>query len=189
MKVWELKNSPLTDVARLVYADDADITADVFDAKGEPLHWERRPRVEVFVEPRKKPKPRVDISALRPGTLVLNARAKQVIGDFLSQFGQLLELDVQGAVEWFYNVTHVIDCLDEANSQKRADGTISKEQFFANKIPQEPALFKVPRTARTRIYANDSARSLLEEMLKSAGLSGATFVEPGPPPPRPRPTQ
>ena len=113
MKVWEFKNGSQNDVAMLVYASNAELEAGIFDAKGEPLIWGSRPHAEVFVEPgKKKPKPRVDVSALRPGALVLNGKAKALLGDFLCRFGELLEIDVQGSIEWFYNVTNVIDCID-----------------------------------------------------------------------------
>ncbi len=188
MKVWEFKNGSQNDVAMLVYANDAELDAGVFDAKGDPLSWDVRPHAEVFVDPgKKKAKPRVDISALRPGTLVLNAKAKVALGDFLSQFGQLLEIDVQGSVEWFYNVTNVIDCIDADKSDKRPSGAIAKEAFHERMVPSTPALFKDPRTARTKIYANEEAKAVLERLMSAAHLTGAAFSEPGPPPPRPRP--
>jgi hypothetical protein len=189
MKVWEFKNGALNDVAMLVYPVDAVFDAEIFDVNGKPLDWKTRPHATVFVEPRKKKaKPRADISALRPGALVLNTKAKTAIGGFLADFGQLLEIDIDGQTEWFYNVTHVIDCIDLQSSTLRASGTIAKEKFFADRIPIEPVIFKDPRTARTRIYVNEAAKDLLQERMKSTGISGAEFVEPGPPPSRPRPT-
>jgi hypothetical protein len=188
MKIWEFKNDLQKDVAVLVYADDAELEAGMFDVNGELLHWEIQPHVKVFVEPRKKKaKPRADISALSPGALVLNAKAMAAIGEILAKFGQLLEIHVEGGVEWFYNVTHIIDCIDLENSTLRPEGSIAKEVFFSGRIPAEPAIFKDPRTALTRIYVNEAAKKLLQERMASADISGATFVEPGPPPPRPRP--
>ncbi|WP_426688522.1 hypothetical protein [Rhodanobacter ginsengiterrae] len=189
MKVWEFRNGALNDFAMLVHANESERIAEIFDVNGNPFDWRVRPHATVFVEPRRKrAKPRADISALSPGALVLNAKAKAAIGEFLSKFGQLLELEVDGHLEWFYNVTHVIDCIDLQSSTLRASGTIAKEQFFANSVPFDPVIFKDPRTARTRIYVNQAAKELLEEQMTSAGISGAEFAEPGPPPPRPRPT-
>lgn len=189
MKVWEFRNAALNDFAMLVHADNDGLAAEAFDVDGEPLDWKVRPQANVFVESRKKKaKPRADISALSPGAFVVNAKAKAAIGEILSKFGQLLEIDVDGQTEWFYNVTRVIDCIDLENSAVRASGTIAKEQFFADGVPTEPAIFKDPRTARTRIYVNEAAKDLLQERMTSAGISGAGFSEPGPPPPRARPT-
>jgi hypothetical protein len=188
MKVWELKNDRINDVARLVFASHDELASGMFDGDGNALDWKIRPHANVFVEPRKKKaKPRVDISLLSAGSLVLNARARAELGEFLSTFGQLLELDVDGEIEWFYNVTKVIDCIDLQGSTLRPEGSIAKEAFLADRIPTEPTIFKDPRTARTRIYVNERAKELLQERMASAGISGAAFVEPGPPPPRPRP--
>jgi hypothetical protein len=177
MRVWEFKNGSQNDVAMLVYANDAEIDAGIFDAKGDPLSWDIRPHTEVFIEPgKKKSKPRVDISALRPGTLVLNAKARAALGDFLAQFGQLLEIDVQGSIEWFYNVTNVIDCIDADKSDKRPSGAIAKEAF-QGMMPSTPALFKDPRTARTKIYANEGAKAVLESLMAAAHLTGAVFSQ------------
>lgn len=188
MKVWELKNDRINDVARLVFASDDELALGMFDGDGRPLDWKTQPHANVFVEPRKKKtKPRVDISLLSAGYLVLNARARAALGEFLSQFGQLLELDVDGEIEWFYNVTNVIDCIDLQSSVLRPEGSIAKEAFHADRIPADPMIFKDPRTARTRIYVNECAKELLQQRMASAGITAAAFVEPGPPPPRPRP--
>lgn len=139
MKIWEFKNGSLNDVAMLVYAEQADIDADIFDAKGLPLQWATRPKAVVFVEPRrKKPKPRVD-------------------------------------------------CIDVDRSEKRPSGAISKQVFDEAKLPLGPALFKDPRTARTKIYANDGAKTALEALFAEAGITGGAFAEPGAPAKPPRP--
>lgn len=188
MKVWELRNGGINDVAMLVYGSEDELYSGMFDADGQPLEWTFRPHANVFIEPRKKrAKPRVDVSLLGPGVLVLNTKAMAAIGEFLSNFGQLLELDVDGEVEWFYNVTHVIDCIDLDRSTLRPEGSIAKEAFLPEKIPVDPTVFKDPHTARTRIYVNDSARQLLKKLIASAGITGVEFAEPGPRLPKPRP--
>jgi hypothetical protein len=189
MKVWEFRNSSLNEVAPLVFADESELVAGMFDVDGRPIVWGSRPHAEVFVDPRrKKVKPRVDISALRPGAFVLNAKAKAALGEFLGNFGQLLEIDVDGQSEWFYNVTHLVDCIDPENSVIRASGSIAKEAFLVDRIPVNPAVFKDPRTARTRIYVNDGAKDILLDRMQSVGISGAEFAEPGMQLSRPRPT-
>ena len=66
MMIWELKNGSINDVASLVYGDQANLAADAFGGDGRVLKWSGRPSAKILVEPRqKKPKPRVDISALR----------------------------------------------------------------------------------------------------------------------------
>jgi hypothetical protein len=152
----------------------------MFAADGRPVEWRTRPTLDVFIEPRrKKAKPRADISALQPGALVLNARACQILGGVLAPFGQLLEVSVDGAIEYFYNVTNVLDCIDPDRSVKRGSGAISKEAFFEERIPTAPTIFKDPKTVRSRIYANEAAKEALENLIAGTDLVGALFCEPG----------
>lgn len=188
MTVWEFKPGNVNDFAPLVFANDRDVDSGMFDADGEPLSWTKKPKIKVFVEPRKKTaQPLADISALIPGALALNEKARLVLEPFLSKFGQLLEMDCSGAPRWFYNVTNVVPCIDEERSEKRPTGALSKEEFFKNKVPTEAAVFKDPLTARVKIYVNDTAKVTLERLIAEANLVGAAFVEPGPPPKKPRP--
>jgi hypothetical protein len=188
MTVWEFKPGNVNDYAPLVFTSDKDIDSGMFDAEGEPLSWKKKPKIEVFVEPRKeKAQPLADISALTPGALALSDRAKAVLEPFLSRFGQLLEMDFEGQSRWFYNVTNVVPCIDEGRSEKRPTGALSKEEFFSDKVPAEAAVFKDPLTAPVKIYVNDAAMVALATLIEGAGLIGAAFVEPGPPPKKPRP--
>ncbi|MFL6627193.1 MAG: TOTE conflict system archaeo-eukaryotic primase domain-containing protein, partial [Vitreoscilla sp.] len=87
--------------------------------EGEPLSWKKKPKIEVFVEPRKKQaQPLADISALTPGALALNDKAKAALEPFLSRFGQLLEMDCEGEPRWFYNVTNVVSCRTWPSSKE-----------------------------------------------------------------------
>ena len=69
--------------------------------------------------------------------------------------------------------------MSQQNRCRRASGVISKEAFIAASLPDQPALFKDPRTARTRIYANESAKKVLEDLIAQAGITGSAFVEAG----------
>jgi hypothetical protein len=183
MSVWEITNNLVNDVAMLVMtAKDRENpnSGKEFDVNGKPLHWRSRPSLDLYIaKGRKAPKPRADLSPFLPGVLVLNARARVAIGDFLAQFGQLLEIDVAGQVEYFYNVTHVVPCIDRDRSEKRAAGTISKEMFNESAVPTSPAVFKDPSTAGTRIYANDAAKTVLEQRIAEFGITGMHFARRG----------
>ena len=180
VKVWELRNGQVDETATLVYANDDEMRSGMFAADGKFVEWRSRPTLDVFVEPRrKKPKPRADVSALQPGALVLNAKAHQALGNLLAQFGQLLEVSVDGAVEYFYNVTNIVDCIDTDRSVRRGSGAISKEAFFVDKVPTKPAIFKDPKTVRSRIYANEAAKEALDKLISDAALVGLVFCEPG----------
>ena len=124
MRLWEITTGLIDRAAMLVVADDYESDferskelAKRFDLSGAPLYWSERPKLGVFVDKRsKKPKPRADISPFKPGALVLSEKAYQALNDFLSPFGQLLEVEVEGHVEYYYNVTNMISCLDRAKS-------------------------------------------------------------------------
>jgi hypothetical protein len=182
MSVWELRNANVNDHAVLVLPDeDEDIDIDkVFGGSGVPLNWRRKRRLDVFVDKRRtKAKPRADVSAFLPGALVLNGRAFEALGGFLGQFGQLLQVTVEGQVEYFYNVTHLVRCVDPVRSQKYPEGTISKEVFDESAVPSDAAVFKDPSTAPVRIYANEAAKAKLTGLIEGAALTGLEFVPAG----------
>jgi hypothetical protein len=161
----------------------------MFDTSGASLSWSKKPKVEVFVEPgKKKPKPLADVSALTPGALVMNDKAKAALEPFLSRFGQFLEMDCAGESRWLYNVTNVIPCIDEARSAKRPSGSIVKEEFFEDRLPLDAAVFKDPLTAAAVLYVNEAGKAALERIFTEAAIVGAAIVELGPTKkPRPRP--
>lgn len=180
MKVWELRNAAVNEMAPLTYGSDEEMRSGMFDAKGLPLTWLSRPSVEYIAEPRKKKqKPRADVSVLRPGALVLNPKARDALAAFLTQFGQLLEMSCEGDVRFFYNVTNVVDCIDPENSERRSSGSIVREVFFEDKVPSDAAIFKDPVMARTRIYANEAAKAIVDKLVADACITGLMFTEPG----------
>ena len=188
MNVWELKAGSVNDYAPLVFASEREATSGMFDVSGAPLAWSKKPKVEVFIEPgKKKAKPLADISALTPGALAMNDKARAALEPLLGEFGEFLELDCQGEPRWFYNVTNVVPCIDEQQSVKKPSGAISREAFFEAKVPQGAVVFKDPITAPASLYITDAAKTALEEIVAAAGISGLAIVEPGPGPKKPRP--
>lgn len=177
MAIWQLKTAPSNKFAPLA-PTEAQAMAGTFEPYGKPMLWKKRPKVTVFQEPNKKARlPRADVSLLIAGALVLNQKARDAVAPFLEQFGQLLELDVAGSTEYFYNVTHVIDCIDPDRSEKRSTGVITKEAFRDGAVPLPPAVFKDPRTMSTRLYVNSTGKELLEGLASEAGITGLEFAE------------
>ena len=188
VKVWELKSGSVNDYAPLVFTSDKDVESGMFETSGVSLSWSRKPKVEVFVEPgKKKSKPLADVSALTPGALVMNDKAKMALAPFLSRFGQFLEMDCAGESRWFYNVTNLIPCIDEARSVKRPSGSIVKEEFIEERVPVDAAVFKDPLTAAAVLYVNEAGKAALEAIITEAAIVGMAFAELGPPPKKPRP--
>ena len=181
MAIWELRCGSVNEFAAIVSRDYDNIEDELFDTDGRPKDWKDRPLVGYAVDKRKKTqKPRADIGLLLPGALVLNARAKEALGPFLSKFGQLLELDCEGEPRWFFNATNLVACVDEGRSEKFEDGGIMLEAFDESKAPKEAAVFKDPLTSPVRIYVNDAGKRTIEELAKEVCLTGIECGAPRP---------
>lgn len=179
MKVWELRCGSVNDFSMIVPAGP---DASKFDVEGLPLDWMSRPVIE-YADSRsrgKKKRPVADVAAIGGGAFVLSPRAKEVLGPFLSQFGQLLEVQTFGGAEfrYFYNVTNLVQCVDIEASEKSDWGSLKREVFYDINVPRTAAVFKDLSTAAWRIYTNDPGRALLERLASEAGLTGLEVGEP-----------
>lgn len=179
MKVWELRCGNVNDFSMIVPAGP-DVSK--FDVEGLPLDWMSRPVIE-YADSRsrgKKKRPVADVAAIGGGAFVLSPRAKEVLGPFLSQFGQLLEVQTFGGAEfrYCYNVTNLVQCVDIEASEKSDWGSLKREVFYDINVPRTPAVFKDPSTAAWRIYTNDPGRELLERLASETGLTGLEVGEP-----------
>ena len=179
MRVWELRAGDVDDYAMIV-----PVIEDVakFDVTGQPLDWMSPPVIE-YADSRsrgKKKRPVADVATPGAGALVLSQRAVDALGGFLSSFGQLLRVQTAGGAEfrYFYNVTNLVKCVDVGRSEKDATGAITTEVFYDLNVPREPAVFKDPLTASTRLYVNDPGRELLERLAAEASLTGLECGEP-----------
>lgn len=180
MRLWEITNDLVNQVSMLVATDADRLNLDFWDQfsdDGTPMHWDKRPKLQPFVDKkRKKQKPRADISPFRPGSLALNGKACNALGDFLGQFGQLLEIDVLGGVEYYYNVTNVIASVDLDRSEVVPGGFVKKPVFNESSIPVQATVFK-DAAILSSIYVNDAAKSELEKRIAEAGITGMAFKQ------------
>jgi hypothetical protein len=181
MAIWELRCGSVNEFAAIVSRDYDNIEDELFDTDGRPKDWKDRPPVGYAVDKRKKTqKPRADVSLLLPGALVLNERAREALGPFLSKFGQLMELDCEGEPRWFFNATNLVACVDKDRSEKFEDGGIMLEALDESKAPKDAAVFKDPSTAPVRIYVNDAGKRAIEKLATDAGLTGIECGAPKP---------
>ncbi|MGN6704477.1 MAG: hypothetical protein ACTHJO_00350 [Rhodanobacter sp.] len=181
--IWELRCAAVNDHAMVVPLHPSDVSAGCFRVDGKPLAWNRRPMVGFADSTHKRDqRPPADVSAMVPGVLVLNRSARDVLGPFLSKFGQLLELEAEpgAAILYFFNVTRLVHCVDVERSEKNELGRIRLEAFDMSNVPMEPAVFKDPVTARSRIYINDGGKAAVETMVADAGLTGIECGRPAP---------
>lgn len=181
MTVWRLATGRTDEVATLVVplADQVIGSMKRFGGDGATLEWAAPMRLDAQVGKGTKPKPLGDLGPFLPGALVLSERAHAAFQPFLSQFGQLLELDVSGIPHWFFNVTNLVSCIDRERSGQRPGGTIGNEAFIDASVPVAAAVFKDPITAKVRIYVNDPGKQLLEEAAAKTGVLGMRFLRAG----------
>ena len=182
MSVWELRCGAVNDHAMLVPADRRDIARGAFKLTGQPKDWPFRPVAQFAVPARKnqKPKPPANVSEFIPGALVLDEKARAALGGFLSRFGELLELDVDGGFRYLFNCTRLVECVDMARSQVHESGVLVLEAFDEAAVPEGAAVFKDPRTAKVRLYVNDAGRAAIEEAVSAAGIVGVEVGAPRP---------
>lgn len=181
MSVWEITNKWTNDVAGLTHADDIEFDATrsaefwkQFEGHGSPLHWASKPRLTTIeYEERKKRRPRADVSPFTSPGLIVNAKVHSALGEFLGQFGQLLEVDVDGQVEYYYNVTNVLECLDREHSEIEAY-YVEKPVFHEHLIPTAPTVFVDPELT-ARIFVNEAAKAALEKAIAENGIIGISF--------------
>lgn len=183
MTVWEIKNKWINDVAMVgpdeVSEFDPDKNVGFWEQfegefQGQPLHWSKRPKLVVLKqEGRKKPLPRADISPFTAPGLIINQKARNALGDVIGQFGQILEVEVAGETEYYYNVTNIIDCLDHERSEMPA-GYVRVPVFREQRVPAEPTIFREPAVA-SRIFVNDAAKGMLEERIAANKIIGMSF--------------
>lgn len=184
MSPWQITNDRMNEFAILGIPDDIESDAaleegywEQFKSQDGPLLWAHPPRLMVVVveEGEQKPKPRADVSYFNLEGLVLNDRARDALGDVLTPFGQLLDVDVDGHTEYYYHVTHRIACIDHSRSERGTFGQIRRALFNETSIPLEPSVFKDP-TQPDVIFVNDAAKALLEQRIVQHGITGIGFT-------------
>ncbi len=175
MNVWELRCADINDYS-MVVPSELDLLEGLFEIDGRALAWKGIPIVE-YADSRsrgKQKRPVADVATIGPGAFVLSSRAFDVLGPFLRQFGQLLEVQTAGGADFrhLFNVTNLVKCVDAERSEKSASGAVKSEVFYDIHVPRSPAVFKDPLTAAVRMYTNDPGRELIERLASEAGLTG-----------------
>lgn len=178
-KLWEFSSAGTNDYSVYVHASFDDALLDIFGTDGKPKKWIFRPRIEVFVdEKRKVQKPQADIGQFTVGTIILNEKAYAALGPFLQKFGQLLEVDCQGKVRYFYNITNLISVIDFEASEK-IDTAVTRPAFHEENIPADAQIFKDPLMTGTRMFVTQAAKDILEKIIEEHSLTGLLFYNAG----------
>lgn len=119
-----------------------------------------------------------DLPSSSLGDLVLNRKAKDKIGAFLEQYGELLPLACDDGEFWTLNVTCMIDALDESKSSvmrsKDPGRLLMIHKFtFRPEALENAVIFRLPQYARGSIFVTTP----FVELIKSSGLTGLVFKQ------------
>ncbi len=170
MRVYEL----LADVDHYQALDIADGGLYDFAARfeGIPLHGKvNKPRLVPFLEEL----PKGDFPSLSGNVPVFSRRAVEALHDMLTPNGELLSVVCDNDEYFIYNVTRLIDALDEPNCEvaRFDDGRIfdiETYSFYAGRLRNE-TIFKLTQFRSGTAYVTSS----FMERVKSAGLKGFYF--------------
>lgn len=119
-----------------------------------------------------------DIGYLTPGSVIINEKAANALGDYLKKFGHLVRLEVKGEIWYSYVVTNVLEgVVDMGKSVVSRSGTLKRPAFFADKLPNESQIFKTPETGLLQIFFNDNGGETLQAMLLENAIDAGELKE------------
>ena len=164
----------------LLYADEARIHDPKQSCRSQPIDlnaWVPLPVRRNYSVKGNMTKPlgdRVGIDA-RVDPMVLSRRALDVLLPYIGTLGQVLPLAFDEAEYAFFNITNVVDALDEAQSELKyfSDGGFHRVLRYAFKpeAVRDQLLFKIPQQAGGFAFVTDR----FVEIVRAAGLTGFGF--------------
>jgi hypothetical protein len=121
-----------------------------------------------------------DIAYWCPGTLVLSARATEVLRPIFSDVAEFLPVPVEGDEGWSaLNVTNMQDAIDKVNSRYkiRSDGTVGRllEMAIDKSKITNGVLFRIAGR-HMYLYSSDVPGSF-KEIVEKNDLTGLEFDE------------
>lgn len=157
----------------IYYTNEDDIVEFNRRFDGAPLGKRWTGKEKFSLTPERLPKG--DTPGLSSHIPVFSARALKVLADFLERRGELLPILCDRETYFLFNVTHVIDALDEPNCDiERFNGgrimSIDRYAFVEKKLMGE-ILFKLPQAPLGWVYVTDP----FVDRVKTEGLKGFKF--------------
>lgn len=174
MTVYELRND-VEGYQWLTFPKEADFTVtEKFTGTSLRAGWERL-RVAVIEDDLSFEALPSDFPSL--GTIpVFSERALEALTDLLRDNGEVLPLTSDHGSYYAFNVTTVIDAIDEHRStvQRFRDGAIMEilEYEFVSERVQDRTIFKVPQLL-SDVFVTD----IFVQEVRRAGLVGFAFNE------------
>ncbi len=155
------------------YANDADVLEfhRRFDGRSLKYTWTGKEKFG-FVQKRF---PKGDTPSLSTHIPVFNLKAAKVLMDFLEPNGELLPITCNGESFFLFNVTRIVDALDEPNCklERFDDGGVmyvDEYAFLKEKLAGE-TVFKLPQLPLGWVYVTDP----FVKRVRAAILKGFEF--------------
>ena len=173
MNVYELKAIP-DQFEVLVFASNAEskMSLALLDAKSLSADW-KAPEVKALRDENHRERPAADYPLL-VGMTVFSRRAVDALRDLLEANGEILPLRGNEGDYFAYNVTHVINALNEGSSDLKRfkDGGVMRidRYEFLPQLVHTATIFKIPEQ-RGRIYVTDK----FVQRVKDLELTGFEF--------------
>ena len=159
----------------IVYTDEDDIIEFNRRFNGAPLKetWRSQYKFRFARNPRLSAKG--DTPGLSSHIPVFSSRAVTALSDLLQGNGELLPIVCDDEYYSIFNVTRVVDALDEANSSLKlfSDGRImyiERHAFFPQKL-RGINVFKIPQKPLSHVFVTDT----FVDRVKAADLKGFEF--------------
>lgn len=176
MKVLKIEH----DTDRYQYfmpVDDKDaLVFGIWDGSPRLATWSPPP---VFIyEPKHK---KTNFYYPSNGGLVADRKATDALRELFEKAGELLPLHYNGELYYVLNVTTVLDCLDEAQSEWESYGLLKRYAFNpACLSAASSAIFKIPQMVRTALFVVEglaTAEREFSQVIRREGLKGLTLTE------------
>ncbi len=176
MQIYEL-SSDFNRYESFVLSDERDAGAMIDGFRGETMVDVWKPvSIELSAEDNSHEMPSSDFPLLHAVVPVFSRRAVEALRDLLEPNGELLPL-ASGEGEYFaFNITRIVDALDEANSKVKRFSSgrvmiVEQHEFLIERVVGL-TVFKIPQLARSHEFVTDA----FVERVNQRRLTGFDFV-------------
>ena len=136
------------------------------DYSNSRTFFDRHPRIRLVRDPESQGSKLPDYSNVNTTPYpCFSGHAKAVLGPYLEGLGQWLELDCAEGSYWLFNITNIVDALDEPASRIVDLGSVVavKEFAFKPEALRNQLIFKIPQRPGSYNLVTDAFVKLVEE--------------------------
>ncbi len=176
MQIYEL-SSDADRYENFVLSDERDAGAMIDGFRGAAMADVWKPiSIELAEEGNGRKLPPSDFPLLHAVVPVFSRRAVEALRDLLELNGELLPLKSSKGEYFAFNITRIVDALDEANSKVKRFSSgrlmvVKQHEFLVERVAGL-TIFKIPQLARSREFVTD----VFVERVNQRRLTGFDFL-------------